>query len=191
MFWIIFSLMVLVSFKKFIFTDIAFKEKPNSRIRHMVDLTSVHVCSKCKTLRGYFFKINNTTPYIFIKRQDIIHCKLCNCCVEYASHHCDFFRVCLCAKNYKYYIMGLFYCTLLFSTAIASLITLNLNWLNEDIEGMYLTQSMGCLIFFAILTLVCIGLIIIFLGESPLSQPKEFEHITAQLEYEMPENTHR
>lgn len=63
-----FAIMVVLSFRKFIFTDIAYKEMPKSRDQYGINLTSVHLCIKCKTLRGYFFRVSNNLPYIFIKR---------------------------------------------------------------------------------------------------------------------------
>ena len=152
-------------------------------------LTTIHVCKHCRTMRGYFAKISQNQPMIFIKRQDIKHCDICNCCVEYQSHHCDVLKLCICSKNFKFLILLLFYSAFMFISGIASNIVLNLHWQDEDILGLYSSQSMATIILFALFTLVSIGLLIIFLGDSPLSQPKEFEHAITQLEHEMPEGT--
>lgn len=37
------------------------------------------------------------------------HCKICGVCSELHDHHCEVFGVCICANNFKYFFLFMFY----------------------------------------------------------------------------------
>lgn len=43
------------------------------------------------------------------KTHDMRHCEYCGTCSELYDHHCGVFNVCICAKNFKYFILTLLY----------------------------------------------------------------------------------
>ena len=94
----LFSLLWFTSYFKLIFTDIGVKESDESG--------GTVICQKCQVVR----------------RPDMYHCKSCNVCCELYDHHCDVFQVCICGKNYKYFILFFVYGAFMCISVIASLI---------------------------------------------------------------------
>ena len=42
-------------------------------------------------------------------RADMSHCEDCGTCSELYDHHCGVVGVCICAANYKYFVLFLMY----------------------------------------------------------------------------------
>ena len=130
-----FSIMVFLSYFRLLFSDISFEN-----YREELDLTfdgmfasipDSFMCRKCNIIRGYYKKTDNddeNTNPIFVRRTDIVHCVICNVCSELHSHHNKILNVCICAKNYKFFILLLIYTSCLFCSFIASVILLNVGW---------------------------------------------------------------
>lgn len=101
----IFSLFWYIAYFKLIFTDISCPsnfDETNSNASYSDTL----LCKKCKVMR----------------RSDVYHCFQCGVCSELHDHHCDVIQVCICAKNYKYFILFVAYASLECVTAIFSMI---------------------------------------------------------------------
>lgn len=111
LFFYYFSFIVFLSYFKLLFTDISFdnyREELDMTFDGLCQIPDSFMCRKCNIVRGYYKKSDiddeNINP-IFVRRNDIVHCPICNICSELNCHHNKILNVCICAKNYKYFIL--------------------------------------------------------------------------------------
>jgi hypothetical protein len=105
-----------------------------------------------------------------IRRSDVFHCGQCGVCSELHDHHCDILQICICAKNYKYFILFAAYASLQCIATIFSIIKLNLNITNSEILRFYGMRNMMGIIGFGFFGLILAALCIIILSDAPYSE---------------------
>lgn len=72
-----------------------------------------------------------------MKRRDMYHCYSCGTCNEYHDHHCGVVNICICAANYKYFILFMLYGALMWLALLISLIVLSNSYDNKLLAGEY------------------------------------------------------
>ena len=187
-----FSLLAIVSYFRLICTDISYDEAPDPRIP-VKDLTDRHVCRECRTLKGYYKPDPDSEAGIrFVRRPDIQHCVYCRTCCELHSHHCDVVQVCICGANFKFFVLTVGHASLMFFSGLLGLAVLHSSWQNEDLKLQFYVRTLGLMVVFGILGLVCAGLFFIFLCDSALcSDMPSYSHIGSALESIYPESDPR
>ena len=103
------------------------------------------------------------------RRSDMYHCRHCGTCCEMIDHHCGVFGVCICAKNFKYFILFIFYGGLSLVAFAWSLYKLRSNCNNKVIKEALTLHYEGYIIgaitvgFFYVIISICL-----FIGSLPI-----------------------
>ena len=113
-----------------------------------------------------------------VKRDDIIHCKICQVCVDLYDHHCDIFDICVCAKTYKFFILVLFYVALIFIQALFCFYRLLNCFNNIELRRYYEIRIDLLLIIMGVIAGLFVIFFFMFLWDSPISNP----YITKRLD---------
>ena len=73
------------------------------------------------------------------------HCRVCNHCVEKFDHHCIWINQCIGAKNYKWFLLFIFFHVIIcFYGGIAGIaIFLGEKWLVEKNGGQFVNEKTG------------------------------------------------
>lgn len=72
-----------------------------------------------------------------MKRPDIFHCDECKVCSDMHDHHCGVLQVCVCAKNYKYFVLFIFYSSMQLITTAISIVVIPTCYTNEKLKELY------------------------------------------------------
>lgn len=118
-FFYLFSFLFSISYYKLLSTDVSLPADNNETL-----------AKNCKYCRA-------------TSRRDVYHCWQCKVCTELHDHHCDYLAVCVCAKNYKYFILTMAYFaleTLAFS--------LSMLFIEKSLVRLILIALFGALTFF-------------------------------------------
>ena len=93
----LFSAFFIISYLRLVLTDISSKNFATSVDEENNTGAGTGqqkaVCPKCNV----------------VWRADMFHCSSCGCCCEFYDHHCDVIQICVCATNYKFFILFLMY----------------------------------------------------------------------------------
>ena len=84
------------------------------------------------------------------------------------DHHCDVVQVCVCAKNYKYFILFMFHAGAMFLNGMLSMIVLHNGYNNPKLNQIYNTTYIAVAAIFGIVAAILLLCPLIFLCQSPL-----------------------
>lgn len=161
----IFSILWFIAYFKLLFVDISCPPSVIPPEDALIKQSKTLYCQKCQVSR----------------RSDIYHCPYCGVCNELHDHHCDVLQICICAKNYKYFILFMAYASLQCISVIFSLIRLNVNITNTEITRYYGMRNMMGIIGFGFFALIFAAITIIMLSDAPCSEGHEGGSISRQL----------
>lgn len=163
----IFSMLWLCSYFKLICTDIEFSKRPKFPEK-LTDKQKYQLCKKCGVHA----------------RDDIYHCPECGCCNEYHDHHCDVVQVCVCSRNYKFFIQMMFHAGNIFLSVVISLVVLDGSYTNEKLSENYRVTNTVIEVISGIFFFIFIMCPLIFLCQTPLYEEGNEPQTMKQLRIE-------
>ena len=111
-------------------------------------------------------------------RQDSYHCNICNTCSEFHDHHCPILQICICSKNYKYFIQFFSFACLMLISFLGSLIQLLVSIKNQEIVKEYKMQIIILIFLMFILVFFFLAMIIMFIMSSRYTEATVNDPIT-------------
>ena len=126
-----------------------------------------------------------------MRRHDIYHCFKCNCCSDFNDHHNEIFQICICANNFKFFILFFIYSGATFTSFIGSLILLNVHIGNKELSASLSFSNLFNVILFAFLALTSYSFTLIYLQDTLCGGEKRHatDPFVRQLEREYPKHS--
>lgn len=126
-----------------------------------------------------------------VRRPDIVHCVDCHVCNDMHDHHCGVVQVCICARNYKYFVLFIFYSAMQLLVAMLSMLLLTGCFNNRKLAETYgMARGIVPSIVFGILGVALLAIATFFVCESPACAEQGVKDITKQLRLEYNKRKH-
>lgn len=112
-----------------------------------------------------------TTCQVYI-REDMYHCQDCGTCSEYHDHHCGVVLVCVTADNFRFFILFIFYASMMLLGIMIGRATADSainNWVLREARAL----GGAVTIIFGVASVVFVAFSLVFVCQSPCYESED------------------